>query len=114
MRRYIVLLFALVNGLIALRAQFDAQMGQYMFMQSAYNPAAVGDGDLMRVFGSHRMDFTGIQGAPMTTNVSFSSPFVIGKTHHGAGVRFMNDRFGLFSNQSLYVESRHCGVCGAL
>ena len=58
----------------------------------------------MRVFGSHRMDFTGIQGAPMTTNVSFSSPFVIGKTHHGAGVRFMNDRFGLFSNQSLYVE----------
>lgn len=104
MRRYIVLLFALVNGLVALRAQFDAQMGQYMFMQSAYNPAAVGDGDLMRVFGSHRMDFTGIQGAPMTTNVSFSSPFVIGKTHHGAGVRFMNDRFGLFSNQSLYVE----------
>ena len=104
MRRYIVLLFALVNGLVALRAQFDAQMGQYMFMQSAYNPAAVGDGDLLRVFGSHRMDFTGIQGAPMTTNVSFSSPFVIGKTHHGAGVRFMNDRFGLFSNQSLYVE----------
>jgi type IX secretion system PorP/SprF family membrane protein len=50
------------------------------------------------------MDFTGIQGAPMTTNVSFSSPFVIGKTYHGAGVRFMNDRFGLFSNQSLYVE----------
>ena len=75
-----------------------------MFLQSSYNPAAVGEGDLMRVYGSHRMDFTGIQDAPMTTYFSFSSPFVIGKTHHGVGVRFMNDRFGLFTNQSLYLE----------
>jgi type IX secretion system PorP/SprF family membrane protein len=89
---------------LLVRAQFDAQIGQYMFLQSSYNPAAVGEGDLMRVYGSHRMDFTGIQDAPMTTNFSFSSPFVIGKTHHGAGVRFMNDRFGLFTNQSLYLE----------
>ena len=58
----------------------------------------------MRVYGSHRMQFTGIMDAPMTTNFSFSSPFVIGKTSHAAGVRFMNDRFGLFSNQSFYVE----------
>jgi type IX secretion system PorP/SprF family membrane protein len=28
---------------------------------------------------------------------------VIGKSHHGVGVRFMNDRFGLFTNQSLYL-----------
>ena len=86
------------------RAQFDPQIGQYMFMRSVYNPAAVGEGDLMRVYGSHRMQFTGIMDAPMTTNFSFSSPFVIGKTSHAAGVRFMNDRFGLFSNQSFYAE----------
>ena len=85
-------------------AQYDAQIGQYMFMQASYNPAAVGDGDLMRVYGSHRMDFTGIEGAPMTTIVSFSSPFVIGKTHHGAGVKFVNDRFGLFTNQGFYMD----------
>jgi type IX secretion system PorP/SprF family membrane protein len=85
------------------RAQFDAQIGQYMLMPASYNPAAVGDGDLMRVYASHRMDFTGIQDAPMTTCFSFSSPFVIGKSHHGVGVRFMNDRFGLFTNQSLYL-----------
>ena len=74
-----------------------------MFMQSTYNPAAVGESDLMRVYGSHRMQFTGIMDAPMTTYFSFSSPFVIGKTQHAAGVRFMNDRFGLFSNQSLHA-----------
>ncbi|MBR5572888.1 MAG: PorP/SprF family type IX secretion system membrane protein [Paludibacteraceae bacterium] len=104
MKRYIVLLCGLLCGVVFVRAQFDPQIGQYMFMRSTYNPAAVGEGDLMRVYGSHRMQFTGIMDAPMTTNFSFSSPFVIGKTSHAAGVRFMNDRFGLFSNQSFYAE----------
>ena len=99
-----VVLFVMLIVVSLVRAQFDAQIGQYMFMQSSYNPAAIGEGDLMRVYGSHRMDFTGIQDAPMTTYFSFSSPFVIGKTHHGVGVRFMNDKFGLFTNQSLYLE----------
>lgn len=99
-----VVLFVMLMVVLLVRAQFDAQIGQYMFLQSSYNPAAVGEGDLMRVYGSHRMDFTGIQDAPMTTYFSFSSPFEIGKTHHGVGVRFMNDRFGLFTNQSLYLE----------
>ena len=103
-KRSIVLLVALLCGVVGMRAQYDAQIGQYMWMQPSYNPAAVGEGDLMRVYGSHRMDFTGIKDAPMTTVFSFSSPFVIGKTSHGAGVRFVNDRFGLFSNQSLYLE----------
>ena len=104
MKRYIVLLCGLLCGVVFVRAQFDPQIGQYMFMRSVYNPAAVGEGDLMRVYGSHRMQFTGIMDAPMTTNFSFSSPFVIGKTSHAAGVRFMNDRFGLFSNQTFYAE----------
>lgn len=103
MKRYIVLLCVFCSAL-GMRAQFDPQIGQYMFMQPTYNPAAVGEGDLMRVYGAHRMQFTGIMDAPMTTYFSFSSPFVIGKTRHGAGVRFMNDRFGLFTNQSFYVN----------
>ena len=103
-KRYIVLLCGWLCCVVGLHAQFDPQIGQYMYMQSTYNPAAVGDGDLMRVYGSHRMHFTGIMDAPMTTYFSFSSPFVVGKTQHAAGVRFMNDRFGLFSNQSLHAE----------
>lgn len=104
MKRYIVLFCGLLCCVLCVRAQFDPQIGQYMFMQSTYNPAAVGEGEMMRVYASHRMQFTGIADAPMTTHASFSSPFVIGKTQHAAGVRFMNDRFGLFSNQSLFVE----------
>lgn len=102
--RLAVVFLPLFCASLGLYAQYDAPIGQYMFMPASYNPAAVGDGDLMRVYGSHRMDFTGIQDAPMTTVVSFSSPFVIGKTRHGAGVKFINDRFGLFSNQGFYVD----------
>lgn len=102
-KRYIVLGLLFAISLVA-RAQFDPQMGQYMYMAPAYNPAAVGEGDLMKVFGAHRMQYVGIENAPMTTWFSFSSPFAIGKTKHGAGVRFLNDRFGLFTNQSVYLQ----------
>lgn len=102
-KRYIVLFLFGVAALCA-RAQFDPQMGQYMYMAASYNPAAAGEGDMMKVFGAHRMQYVGIQNAPMTTWFSFSSPFVIGKTSHGAGVRFMNDRFGLFTNQAFYAQ----------
>ena len=85
-------------------AQFDPQMGQYMYMQTAYNPAAAGEGDLMRVAGMHRMQYISISNAPMSTWFTFASPFVIGKTRHGAGVRFLNDRYGLFTNQAFHVQ----------
>lgn len=102
-KKYVVLLCALIITAAAY-AQFDSQIGQYMLLPTAYNPAAAGDGDMMKVAGMHRMDFTGIKNAPMTTFFTFASPFVIGKTKHAAGVRFINDRFGLFTNQSLHAQ----------
>ena len=89
---------------LAARAQFDPQMGQYMYLPTAFNPAAVGEGDLMKAAGMHRMQYVDISNAPMSTWFSFSSPFVIGKTSHGAGIRFLNDRYGLFTTQSLYAQ----------
>jgi type IX secretion system PorP/SprF family membrane protein len=103
-KRYVALLSLWVVCVPALLAQTDPQIGQYMYIQTAYNPAAAGEGDLMRVAGLHRMQFTGIKNAPMTTYVTFSSPFVIGKTKHAAGVRFLNDMYGLFSNQAFHVQ----------
>ena len=78
MKRYIVLLFGLMAVMTA-SAQFDPQMGQYMYLQAAYNPAAVGEGDLMKVAGMHRMQYVDISNAPMSTWFSFCSAFVIGK-----------------------------------
>jgi len=103
-KRYVVLLVGLIVYAARLGAQTDPQIGQYMYIQTAYNPAAAGEGDLMRVAGMHRMQFTGITNAPMTTYFCFSSPFVIGKTKHAAGVRFLNDMYGLFSNQAFHIQ----------
>lgn len=103
MKRSINLLLCLL-AVVTASAQFDPQMGQYMYLPTAYNPAAVGEGDLMKVAGMHRMQYVDITNAPMSTWFSFSSPFVIGKTRHGAGVKFLNDRFGLFTNQAFYVQ----------
>lgn len=103
MKRSIVLIIFAICA-VRLMAQFDPQIGQYMYIPTAYNPAAAGESDLMKVSGLHRMQFTGITGAPMTTYFTFNSAFVLGKTRHGAGVRFMNDRFGLFTNQTLHLQ----------
>lgn len=102
-RRYIILV-VLVGLSVVARGQFDPQMGQYMYMSASYNPAAVGESNMMKVYGAHRIQYVGISNAPMSTWFSFSSPFVVGKTSHGAGIRFLNDRFGLFSNQAVYAQ----------
>ena len=104
MKRYVVLLLAMTAMVSGVLAQFDPQMGHYIYMPTAYNPAAAGEGDLMKVAGVHRMQYVDISNAPMSTWFSFASPFVIGKTHHGAGVRFLNDRYGLFTTQSFYAQ----------
>ena len=94
MKRSISQLLALVAVITAI-AHFYPQMGQYMYLPTAYNTAAVGEGVLMKVAGMHRMQYVDIANAPMSTWFSFGSPFVIKKTRHGAGVRFLNDRYGL-------------------
>ncbi|MCQ2342145.1 MAG: PorP/SprF family type IX secretion system membrane protein [Paludibacteraceae bacterium] len=85
-------------------AQTDPQIGQYMHLQTTYNPAAAGEGDLMRVAGMHRMQYTGIRDMPMSTYFAFSSPFNIKKTKHAVGVRFLNDKYGYFMNQTFHLQ----------
>ncbi|MCQ2310316.1 MAG: PorP/SprF family type IX secretion system membrane protein [Paludibacteraceae bacterium] len=85
-------------------AQTDPQMGHYMHLQTTYNPAAAGEGDLLRVAGMHRMQYTGITDMPMSTYFTFSSPFNILKTKHAVGVRFLNDKYGFFMNQAFHVQ----------
>ena len=53
-------------AVVTASAQFDPQMGHYMYMPTAYNPAAAGEGDLMKVAGAHRMQYVDITNAPMT------------------------------------------------
>lgn len=103
MKRYIVIICALILP-IAIYAQFDTQIGHYTYLPTTFNPAAAGENDLMKVAGIYRLQFTGMTNAPRTLFFTFSSPFVIGKTRHGAGVKFMNDNFGLFTSRAFDVQ----------
>jgi len=105
LRRYIVVTcIAIILLPKETYAQFDPQIGHYTFITNAYNPAAAGEDDLMKVAGMYRLQYTGITNAPRTLYFMFSSPFVIGKTKHGAGVKFMNDTYGLFKSRAFEIQ----------
>lgn len=85
-------------------AQFDAQVTQYMYNKTIMNPAAVGEQQMIEIFGLQRLQWISIDNAPSTTFFSVHTPFSIGKTQHGGGVQFVNDEFGIFSNQQFMLQ----------
>ncbi len=91
----------LLGSPVLVSAQFDAQITQYMFNVAGYNPAAIGEQQMMKVFGMQRLQWIGMKNAPSTTDFSVNAPFKIKKTYHAAGVHFQNDAFGLFVNQKV-------------
>lgn len=75
-----------------------------MFNVAGYNPAAIGEQQMMKVIGMQRLQWVGIKNAPSSTDFSVSAPFKIKKTSHAAGVHFQNDAFGIFVNQRVGFE----------
>lgn len=75
-----------------------------MHIKHFYNPAAVGEQDLMKIMVAQRLDWIGIKNAPKTTLFTVNTPFKIGKTHHAAGIQFINDIFGIFANQQINAQ----------
>ena len=94
-------------------SQFDAQFSQYMFNQSAFNHAAVGEGEMIQIAGQHRIQWVGIPNGGQTTVFSINSPLKIGNHLHGLGFNFFNDRVGVFLNQTAHLQyalKKHMGT----
>ncbi len=85
-------------------AQFDAQLSQYMFNNSAYNPAAVGINNLIDVSGLYRVNMIGMPGGGSTKVFSINTPIKIGKRNHGIGLSFLDDQVGWFSNKAYRLQ----------
>lgn len=73
-------------------AQQDAQYTQYMYNTINVNPAYAGSRGVMSVFGLHRTQWVGLEGAPTTNAFSINSP--INNSKLGVGLSFVNDRIG--------------------
>jgi type IX secretion system PorP/SprF family membrane protein len=87
-----ILFFALmITGFVSY-AQQDAQYTHYMYNTINVNPAYAGSRGVLSIFGLHRTQWVGLDGAPVTNSASVNSP--IANTNLGVGLSFVNDRIG--------------------
>ena len=87
-----ILIFTLLITSFVSFAQQDAQYTQYMYNTINVNPAYAGSRGMMSIFGLHRTQWVGIDGAPVTNSFSINSP--INNSNLGVGLSFVNDRIG--------------------
>lgn len=87
-----ILFFALILSGFASFAQQDAQYTQYMYNTININPAYAGSRGVLSVFGLHRTQWVGLDGAPTTNAFSINTP--INNSKLGVGLSFVNDRIG--------------------
>jgi type IX secretion system PorP/SprF family membrane protein len=73
-------------------AQQDAQFTQYMYNTININPAYAGSRGAMSIFGLHRTQWVGLDGAPVTNALSLNTP--LNESNLGIGLSFINDRIG--------------------
>lgn len=85
-----------------LYAQQDPQYTQYMYNTVNINPAYAGSRGVMSVFGLHRTQWVGLDGAPVTNNVSIHTP--IENSRLGVGLSFINDRIGISDENSIAAD----------
>lgn len=81
--------------------QQTIEFSQYMLNLSGSNPAAVGNNGMINILGVFRTEYAGLENAPMTFDVGADIGFNIGKTRHGAGLRFYDNMAGLFTYQNV-------------
>ncbi|MCL2596918.1 MAG: PorP/SprF family type IX secretion system membrane protein [Paludibacter sp.] len=88
----------------AVVAQTEPTITQYMFHNSAFNPAAVGENEMVQLSGLHRISWVGTQNAGQTSVFQANAPFKLFGAEQGVGIKFKDDRAGLFYYQAIYLQ----------
>ena len=82
--------------------QQDAQFTQYMYNTINVNPAYAGSRGTMSIFALHRTQWVGLDGAPVTNNVSINTP--LNGSNLGLGVSVINDKIGPTQENTLSAD----------
>ncbi len=98
--RKLILVFILFS--ISGFAQQDAQFTQYMYNTINITPAYAGSRGAMSIFGLHRTQWVGLEGAPQTNSFSINTP--ISNTNLGLGVSLINDKIGPTNENNFSVD----------
>ena len=83
-------------------AQQDSQYTNYMYNTININPAYAGSRGVMSIFGLHRTQWVGLDGAPVTNTLSVNTP--INNSNFGLGISFVNDRIGPSDENAISVD----------
>ncbi len=101
MRTKFLFIALMFTGFAAL-AQQDAQYTQYMYNTINVNPAYAGSRGVMSIFGLHRTQWVGLDGAPVTNAASINSP--INNSNLGVGLSFVNDKIGPTNENAISAD----------
>ncbi|WP_413512174.1 type IX secretion system membrane protein PorP/SprF [Myroides odoratus] len=85
-----------------LYAQQDPMYTQYMYNATVINPAYAASKETMSFFGLYRNQWIGIEGAPKTANIGFTTP--LQNSNLGLGVNFVNDHIGALDENSISFD----------
>lgn len=100
LRHIAIVAAALFGCVLSALGQTDAQLSQYTQVPNFYNPAAVGMTDLLRIRAGGRMQWVGIENAPVTFIATGDMPFKLGGKRLGVGLVAETESMGLFSSLS--------------
>src|ERR1700754_4008947 len=133
MKRLLYLLFVLVSGLQLVSAQQKPQYTQYVFNNYLLNPAVTGIENYTDVKAGYRSQWTGLQGAPVTSYLTLSAPlgsnflngdatafpangginpssrlytqnYMAAEPHHGIGAQIVSDQAGPINQTTIGVS----------
>jgi type IX secretion system PorP/SprF family membrane protein len=97
-----ILIFTLILTCFTGFAQQDAQFTQYMYNTININPAYAGSRGVMSVFGLHRTQWVGLDGAPTTNAFSLNTP--INNSNIGIGLSVVSDKIGPTKDNTLSAD----------
>lgn len=83
-------------------AQQDAQYTEYMYNTINVNPAYAGSRGALSIFGLHRAQWVGMDGAPVTNSFSMNTP--ISESNVGIGLSFVNDKIGPTTSNDISAD----------
>ncbi len=98
----IILALLALASFTSATAQQDPQYTNYMYNTININPAYAGSRGALSIFGLHRSQWVGLEGAPTTNSFSVNTPIADSKV--GLGVSFVNDALGVMDENTISVD----------
>ncbi|MBA5793276.1 type IX secretion system membrane protein PorP/SprF [Flavobacterium sp. xlx-214] len=97
-----ILMGIILLGSTQVQAQQDPQYTNYMYNTVNINPAYAGSRGALSIFGLHRTQWVGLEGAPTTNSFSVNTPIQDSKL--GVGLSFVNDKLGVINENTISLD----------